>query len=46
LLDAKLKDIADDLFRDDAEDLALKGRFLEEKFRVSAGVVGSSNPAE
>jgi len=46
LLDAKLKDIADDLFRDDAEDLALNGRFLEEKFRVSAGVVGSSNPAE
>lgn len=33
LLDAKLKEIADDLFRGDAEALALNGRFLEEKFR-------------
>jgi hypothetical protein len=34
LLDAKLKEIADDLFRGDAEALALNGRFLEEKFRA------------
>jgi hypothetical protein len=33
LLDAKLKEVADDLFRGDAEALALNGRFLEEKFR-------------
>lgn len=33
LLDAKLKEIADDLFRGDAEALALNGRFLEQKFR-------------
>lgn len=33
LLDAMLKEIADDLFRGDAEALALNGRFLEEKFR-------------
>lgn len=33
MLDAKLADIADDLFRGDAEALALNGRFLEDKFR-------------
>ena len=33
LLDAKLNEIADDLFRGDAEALVLNGRFLEEKFR-------------
>lgn len=33
LLDAKLADIADDLFRGDAEALARNGRFLEDKFR-------------
>lgn len=34
LLDDKLKDIADDLFRGDAEALARNGRFLEDKFRA------------
>ena len=39
LLDAKLKDIGDDLFRGDAEALARNGRFLEDKFRA-ANTVG------
>jgi len=34
LLDDNLKKIAEDLFRGDAEALALNGRFLEEKFRA------------
>lgn len=34
LLDGKLADISDDLFRSDAEALARNGRFLEEKFRT------------
>lgn len=42
LLDAKLKDIANDLFRGDAEDLALNGRFLEEKFQVRDQPAGDS----
>lgn len=42
LLDSKLKDIADDLFRGDAEDLALNGRFLEEKFQVRDQSIGNS----
>ena len=45
LLDAKLKDIADDLFRGDAEDLALNGRFLEEKFGARDRLAGGTGKA-